>query len=75
MWWHQVFIARAMCGIERKSRRLVLQFQYAEVSRTVTSSCEWSCTISANATDGNQNPGSWTEYSSLVSALFTVNAL
>jgi len=34
----QVFIARAMCGIECKSRRLVHQLQSAEVSRTLTSS-------------------------------------
>jgi hypothetical protein len=33
-----VFIARAMCGIECKSRRFVLQLQPATVSRAVTSS-------------------------------------
>jgi hypothetical protein len=41
-------VARAMCGIECKSRRLVLQLQSAEVSQTVTSSLVGSWTISVN---------------------------
>jgi hypothetical protein len=40
-----VFIARAKCVIECNSRRLVLQLQSAEVSRTVMGSFAWSWTI------------------------------
>jgi len=61
-----VFIARAMCNC------LVLQLQSAEVSRTVTSSFVWSWTISVNVNEGIQDSEIWTEYSSFVSALFTV---
>jgi hypothetical protein len=69
-----VFIARVMCGIERERRRLVLQLQSAEVSRTVTSSFVWSWTITVNVNEGIQDPESWTQYSSCVSALFIVYA-
>jgi hypothetical protein len=69
-----VFIARAMCGIECMCRRLVLQLQSAEISRTVTSSFVWRWTISVNVNEGIQDPENWTQYSSFVSALFTVYA-
>jgi len=63
-----VFIARAMCGIECKSRRSVLQWQSAKVARTVTSSFLWSWTISVNVNEGIQDPENRTQYSSFVSA-------
>jgi hypothetical protein len=63
-----MFIAPAMCSC------LVLQLQSAEVSGTVTSSFVWSCTISFNVSEGVQDPESWTQHSSFVSALFTVYA-
>jgi hypothetical protein len=70
-----MFIAQAMCGLTYcNSRRLVLQLQSAEVSGTVTSSFEWSWTISVNVNEGIQDPQNWTQYSSFVSALFTVYA-
>jgi len=69
-----MFIVRAMCGIECKSRRLVLELQSAEVSRTVTSSFEWSWTIIVNINEGIQDPRSWTQYNSFLSELFTVYA-
>jgi len=47
-----VLIARDICGIEYKSRRLVLQLQSAKASRTVTSS--W--TISVNVMKGSKIP-------------------
>jgi hypothetical protein len=52
----------------------VLQLQSAEVSRTVTSSFVWRWTFSANVNGGIQDPDNWTQYSSFVSALFTVYA-
>jgi len=53
---------------------LVLQLQSAEVSGTVTSSFEWSWTVSVNVNKGIEDPESWTQYTSFVSALFTVYA-
>ena len=69
-----MFIMRAVCGIECKGRRLVIQLQSAIVSRTPTSSFEQSWTISANVNEGTQDPESLTQYSSIVTALFTTHA-
>jgi len=63
-----MFIARAMCSCP------VVQLQSAEESRKVTSRFEWSRTVSVNVYEGIQDPESWTQYSSFVSTLFTVNA-
>jgi hypothetical protein len=52
----------------------VLQLQSAEVSRKVTNSFVWNWTISAKVNEGIQGPENWTQYSSLVSPLFTVYA-
>jgi hypothetical protein len=72
---HAKCLSRKQCvGFECKSRHLVLLIQSAEVYRTVTSSFVWSCTISANVNEGIQDPANWTQYSSFVSALFTVYA-
>jgi len=51
---------------------LMLQLQSAAVSPTVTSSFEWSWTISVNINERMQDPENWTQYSLFVSALFTV---
>jgi len=67
-----MFIARAMCGIECKSKRLVHHLQSAEVSQTATRSFVSSWTISVNVNEGTQDPENWTQYSLSVSALFTV---
>jgi len=68
-----MLIARAMCGLTYVTVAChVIQLQSAEVSRMVTSSFECSCTISVN--EGIQDPENWTQYSSFVSALFTVYA-
>jgi hypothetical protein len=64
-----MFIAQAVCGV---TSCLVLHLQPAEVSRTVTSSFGWSWTISVNVNEETHNHGSRTQYSSFVSALFTV---
>jgi hypothetical protein len=48
-----MFIARAVCGV---TSCLVLQVQSAEVSRTVTSSFEWSWTISVNVNEVTEDP-------------------
>ena len=53
---------------------LVFLLQAAEVSRTVTSTFVWSWTICVNVNEGTQDPENWTQYSSSVSALFTVYA-
>jgi len=66
-----MFITRAMCG---DKSCLVIQMQSAEVSRTVTSSFEWSWTISVTVNEGIQGPESWTQYSSIVTVLFTIHA-
>jgi len=66
-----------MCGIECKSRSLVLQLQSAEVSRKVTSSFVWSWTISLTLNERIQCSESWTQYSSFVQhySLFIHNKL
>jgi hypothetical protein len=77
MWSREVFIARAIYGIECKSRSLVLQLQSAEVSRKVTSSFVWSWTISVNVNEGIQDPENWTQYVHLYQhySLFMSNKL
>ena len=58
----------------RNSSCLVIQFQSAEVSRTVTSSFERSWTISVSVNEGIQDPVSLTQCSSPLTVLFTLHA-
>jgi hypothetical protein len=58
----------------RNSSCLVHQLQPADTSPTVTSCFVWSWTIRFYVIEGLQDPESWTQYSSCVSALFTVYA-
>ena len=51
-----MFISPAMCGIECKSRHLVLQLQSAEVSRMVTSSFVWNWVTGVYGNEGIQDP-------------------
>jgi hypothetical protein len=70
-----MFIARTMLGVMKaRVETPCAPVAVCRVSRKVTSSFEWSWTISVNVNEGTHNHDSRTPYISLVTTLFTVYA-